>query len=452
MKHINSQSINDTIMKKLLTLLTYLFVSFTANAQTYHLDVNGNGSIDLTDALTVVNYILGRINPEDQPSSDGQIVMERKLYVHHGNNYSYPCVTFWFDNNQMLTIGYMDADYWKDWDGSIKGIHIRSLPTDEKNGFSNAGPETTTKDWYVGPNILDEWFTEKVVINTDGRVEYYINNNFMGEEVFDALKLNEASSFKVEMSPWGWWTNHYTYMDDFYLFTPATTVTDNFNDGVIDLSIWRAPVNPDGIREEDGIIKMEQLRTDQNFCLYIDDVPLCAAQTANAPKYHFDVNNDGSIELTDALIIIDYILGRFVPEGEWYMVAKTSDSDTELVPVKEVGSLVAVDDALDFTILGLSGEILLEKVLRVDFKPERDLNITPSAPLAESPRRMISREVRDRLTLVGVSGMVGIYDKDGVRRMTAAAHGCTTDIGVAHLPAGAYTAKVGKQTFKFVKK
>ncbi len=35
--------------------------------------------------------------------------------------------------------------------------------------------------------------------------------------------------------------------------------------------------------------------------------------TAHAQFYHFDVNNDGEIELTDALLIINYILGRFNP-------------------------------------------------------------------------------------------------------------------------------------------
>ena len=108
--------------------------------------------------------------------------------------------------------------------------------------------------------------------------------------------------------------------------------------------------------------------------------------------YHFDVNNDGEVELTDALIIINYILGKFEPEGEWYMVAKTSDSDGELVPVKEVGSLVAADDALDFTILGINGNVILEKVLRVDFKPERDFNsserLSVKKPVSKIPAKV----------------------------------------------------------------
>ena len=58
-------------MKKLLFPLVMSLMALTSQAQTYHLDVNNNGSIDLTDALIVINYILGRFNPEDdqQPQS-----------------------------------------------------------------------------------------------------------------------------------------------------------------------------------------------------------------------------------------------------------------------------------------------------------------------------------------------------------------------------------------------
>ncbi len=212
-------------------------------------------------------------------SFNGQIVMTRKLLVHHANEYSYPSINFLFGDNKLLTIGYMNTDYWNGYGNSIKGIHIRSLLIDGlkyAGDWTNPGPVGQTKDWYVGPNILDEWFSEKVVIGADGRVQYYLNNDYMGEEVFEDLKLNESSSFCVGMSTWGWWTGHYTYMDDFFLSTPEITISDDFNDGVIDLKIWREPANPDGVREEDGFIKMEQLRTDQNFRLYIDDIPLCS--------------------------------------------------------------------------------------------------------------------------------------------------------------------------------
>lgn len=216
---------------------------------------------------------------------DGQIVMTRKLYVHHYGDYNYSGITFAFNNGKNLDLRYFNTDYWQDGSHSIRGIYIMSSNADENiddyGDYHNASRHT--KEWYVAPIILDEWFTEKLIIHTDGRVQYYLNDEYMGEEVFDGLNLSEASSFNLEISPWGWWTGMYTYMDDFYLSTPSVTYSDNFNDGVIDLSIWKQPINPDGVREEDGIIKMEQLRTDENFCLYIKSVPLTAG--GEIPSY-----------------------------------------------------------------------------------------------------------------------------------------------------------------------
>ena len=79
----------------------------------------------------------------------------------------------------------------------------------------------------------------------------------------------------VEISPYGWWTGHYMYMDDFKLTIDGTVIIDDdFNDGIINLDSWQAPVNPDGVREEDGIMKMKQIRTDQNFNLRSKPIPL----------------------------------------------------------------------------------------------------------------------------------------------------------------------------------
>ena len=50
-------------MKKLLTLLAFAFVVFTANAQsTQKGDVNGDGDVSVNDVAMIVNYILGVVN------------------------------------------------------------------------------------------------------------------------------------------------------------------------------------------------------------------------------------------------------------------------------------------------------------------------------------------------------------------------------------------------------
>ena len=200
---------------------------------------------------------------------DGQIVMTRKLLVHHNGRYNYSRIVFWFDNDKTLTLGYFNNACERCY-----GIHIISSTALNGDGFVTPWMGSLTKDWSIAPVILDEWFTEKIIIGADGHVKYYLNNEYMGEEVFDNLNLEETSSCKVMISPWGWHTGMYTYMDNFYLSTPAKTFSDNFNDGVIDLSIWKELVNPDGVREEDGIVKMKQLRSDQDFNLFIENVPL----------------------------------------------------------------------------------------------------------------------------------------------------------------------------------
>jgi len=207
-------------------------------------------------------------------SFKGQIVMERKYLIHHHNKYNYPTVTFHFDyDDRGLVLGYFDTDYYEGYGKKLQGIYIFSVK-DGRDGTNYHEKKNHTKEWYIAPVVLDQWVKEKIVINDDGRIQYYMNDQYMGEEVFDQLPLKEAQTIRVSISPWGWWTGMYEYMDDFSLTTPAASISDDFNDGVINTNIWRAPVNPDGVREEDGIIKMEQLRTDQDFNMYTLPIPL----------------------------------------------------------------------------------------------------------------------------------------------------------------------------------
>ncbi len=212
-----------------------------------------------------------------EPQFNGTIVMQRKYYVksrgdvstswegHTSDNYAYPTMKFKFDNGQSLYIGYYNAYYWDNSrQKTIKGVHI----------ISENENHTITKDWYIQPRISGEWVNEKLILTNDGYVKYYSNGVLMGEESFEQLDLSNVSTFIVDMDPYGWWYTHYHYMDDFILSTPSTFINDSFDDGVIDLNIWQAPVNPDGVREEDGIMKTEQIRTDQDFHLRSNPIKL----------------------------------------------------------------------------------------------------------------------------------------------------------------------------------
>ena len=116
--------------------------------------------------------------------------------------------------------------------------------------------------------------------------------------------------------------------------------------------------------------------------------------------------------------------------------------------MSQVGCLVAVDDAYDFTILSTTGSVIAEGVIKVSFDSQGSTGITPITPSKD----VIARAASDKLILIGVSGEVTVYDAGGVRQLQAAATGGETVINIAHLPSGVYVVKVGKQTFKFNKK
>lgn len=196
----------------------------------------------------------------------GQVVLERKYKVHHGGKYNETHIDICFSDDMFLRIAYLRTDYWQSYSHSINGIHLLT-----KGAWHN--PANTKDIWKVGSLVLDEWVKEKVVINPDGWVEYFMNDRSIGKYKFNEIDLSKAQYVKVSMSPYGWWTGHRHHMDDFVLTTPAGTYRDNFDDGVLDTSIWQRPKIPDGVREENGIVKAEQIQTDVDYSLNTKSFP-----------------------------------------------------------------------------------------------------------------------------------------------------------------------------------
>lgn len=135
----------------------------------------------------------------------------------------------------------------------------------------------------------------------------------------------------------------------------------------------------------------------------------------------------------------------------WYLVAQLTDGEEELIPMSTVGVLVAVDDAYDFTVLDTYGYVILENVKKAVFKSAWELDPT-SVRTVRQDRNLLGSVAEGRLTLIGVSGEVCVYDANGRMLLNTTAHGGETVVSVAHLPAGVYAVKCGRQTFKFVKK
>ena len=236
----------------------------------------GSATITVKDNHTQERANIEVTVTESSSFTDGQIVMERKYYVDSRGdfstyweggtsaNYAYQQISLSFDNNQTLSINYLNAYYWDNSSTTQrKGVYIIGYVGGEK-----------VKEWYIHPRKDKEWIKEKIIVTKDGKVSYFSNDTFMGEETFDQLSLQDAKNVTINLSPYGWWYTHYHYMDDFIITTPAIIIKDDFNDGVLDTNIWQSPANPDGVREEDGILKAEQLRTDIDFHLKSKPIPL----------------------------------------------------------------------------------------------------------------------------------------------------------------------------------
>ena len=59
----------------------------------------------------------------------------------------------------------------------------------------------------------------------------------------------------------------------------------------------------------------------------------------------------------------------------WYMVAELAEGGNTIIPMSTVGSLVAVDDAYDFSVLNADGNVIAEKVMKVVFKTAEEIKI-----------------------------------------------------------------------------
>ena len=117
--------------------------------------------------------------------------------------------------------------------------------------------------------------------------------------------------------------------------------------------------------------------------------------------------------------------------------------------MSSVGSLVAVDDAYDFTVLDGDGYVVAENVMKAAFKYVGELDAIRTV---EHNGNLLGRAADGRLTLIGVSGEVTVFDSAGKKQLSITAKGGETVVSIAHLPAGVYAVKCGRQSFKFTKK
>ena len=154
---------------------------------------------------------------------------------------------------------------------------------------------------------------------------------------------------------------------------------------------------------------------------------------------------------TRVLLLVVALFAASAVKGEelkWYLISLDAKGEILEIPMAEVGSLVALDDDYDFTVLSKTGSVLVEGAVKVTFEQRNPTGIKPVV----REENTIGQVVKDKLTLIGVVGEVLVFDAKGVQQLKVDATGGETTVNIAHLPAGVYVVKTGKQNFKFIKK
>ena len=146
-------------------------------------------------------------------SFNNTIEIERDVLLHRSNTYFYNSMVLSFNNQIALSIRYIWTNYEK-WYGTY---------LDYGTFLELTNGDVLLSEGYISERIsesecFDNWFKEKLVINRNGNVKYYINNVLISERNIGTL-LPNTNSFTVRFIPWGWWTGHYQHFDNFSIKT-----------------------------------------------------------------------------------------------------------------------------------------------------------------------------------------------------------------------------------------
>lgn len=136
--------------------------------------------------------------------ADDWIKISRRVYIHHSNKESYPRMMLEFEND-LITVHYADYNY-----DDLHGIFLI-----HKNKKSAHISKSTYASQNLSPSINDTWFNEEMFLSfKQKKVTYKLNGQVLKEIDLPQLK-NEK--FYISFNPYGWWTGHKHYMDDFRL-------------------------------------------------------------------------------------------------------------------------------------------------------------------------------------------------------------------------------------------
>lgn len=210
------------------------------------------------------------------------LTIERKYKVHWAGSNSMPGYSIEFSNGKLISVRYLNHSYGKEF-----GLWVNIGETGDNNGTKYAL-------WKLGSVTTDQWMNEKIEIDEDGTISYYQNGNLLKSQKYSEMSISGAQSMTLSFNPYGWYTGHYHYMDDLKISKGNRVfVDDSFN--TFNSELWQTPTNPDGVRADGGIMKMDQLRTDQDFNLRSKPISLASSLlssqiTLEYKDYKFNAN------------------------------------------------------------------------------------------------------------------------------------------------------------------
>ena len=197
-----------------------------------------------------------KVSGTGRSDEDALIVMQRKYLIQnpYGSYYMYPRMSLCFDNGTYLHIGYYNTSYYDGWyhgsNDRLRGTFI--YPS---NGINYS--DRLEEPWM--PCDLAEtntWVNEKIIIYPNSDVDYYVDDIYLGTYSFATLNLESAGSFYLQCTPEGASSNYEHWMDDFSIsLSNGYSHSDSFEGTKLDMSFWEVPVNPAGVKVEDGVLK-----------------------------------------------------------------------------------------------------------------------------------------------------------------------------------------------------
>lgn len=130
------------------------------------------------------------------------ISISRKVALFPAGNNFFPLLDLVFDNNKRLVIEYSKHSYMNKY-----GTYVICIDEDIKKYIK--------EDKLANP-IFNAWFNEKIDVDVaKSELNYYQNGQLLGTVHLKGLSL--STPFRIRMHPYGWYTGHKHYTDDFRL-------------------------------------------------------------------------------------------------------------------------------------------------------------------------------------------------------------------------------------------